>query len=59
MHDFDSKYVFSTSSVKYIVENERSRSNPWSTLESCFYDCQESCRQFGQQKKDSGNMVFL
>ena len=24
MHDFDSEYVFSTSSVKYIVENERS-----------------------------------
>ena len=24
MHDFDSEYVFSTSSVKYVVENERS-----------------------------------
>ena len=22
MHDFDSEYVFSTSSVKYVVENE-------------------------------------
>ena len=27
MHDFDSKYVFSTSSVKYIVENERSHTS--------------------------------
>ena len=25
MHDFDSEYVFSTSSVKYIVENERTQ----------------------------------
>ena len=26
MHDFDSEYVFSTSSVKYVVENECSPS---------------------------------
>ena len=25
MHDFDSEYAFSTSSVKYVVENERSQ----------------------------------
>ena len=25
MHDFDSEYVFSTFSVKYVVENERSQ----------------------------------
>ena len=38
MHEFDSKYVFSTSSVKYTVENERSRKSMIPLLKAEFLE---------------------